>query len=247
MTPSFSTKVDEPPSLVGFFNQIKQEFASARWLLYEGTRADSVHFSDRGVRLYNTLDYPCHSLAVEKSKIAFRMAYSHFDKLAFFLNEYLHLSIKVRDVYFKTLWYQHRSAKPFPLRPQFANLDNWPFRGLFWLGKDLFEGQFSDVIEPDAQDFYVIRNHLEHSYLKVHEGLLSDDSPGLNVFGSNRLAYSITRDELNAKTLKLFKLARAAMIYLMLGMHREESRRVHDEKKLTVPMPMSLWDDEWKR
>ena len=247
MMPTFTTKVDEPPSLVGFFNQIKQEFVSARWLLYEGTQTDRVHFSDREVLLYNTLDYPSHSLAVEKTKIAFRMAYSLLDKLAFFLNEYLQLGIKARDVYFKTLWYQHRSAKPFPVRPQFVNLDNWPLRGLFWLAKDLFDEQFSEVIEPDARDFYVIRNRLEHSYLKVHEGLLSDDASGLDIFGSNRLAYSIARAELNAKTLRLLKLVRAAMIYLMLGMHREESRRVHDGKKLAFPMPMTLWEDNWKR
>ena len=96
--PLSRTKVKEPPTLVGFFNQLKQEYASARWLLYEGSQTDTVHFSDREVVLYNTLDYSCHALAVEKTKIAFRMAYSMFDKLVLFLNEYLHLGIKDYDV-----------------------------------------------------------------------------------------------------------------------------------------------------
>jgi hypothetical protein len=34
--PDFTTKLQEPPSLVGFFNQMKQEFVSARWMFYDG-------------------------------------------------------------------------------------------------------------------------------------------------------------------------------------------------------------------
>jgi hypothetical protein len=174
------------------------------------------------------------------------MAYSLFDKLAFFLNEYLELGIKDRDVYFKTFWYQHRSSKPFPLRPKFSNLDNWPFRGLFWLAKDLFDEQYSDVIEPEARDFYVIRNRLEHSSLRVHEDFASGLSPNLEIF-SSRLAYSIARGDLNTKTLRLFKLVRAAMIYLLLGMHREEARVAASEKDLAFPMEITTVDDDLKR
>jgi hypothetical protein len=246
MMPPFKTKANEPPTLVGFFNQLKQEYASARWLLYEGTQADKIHFSDREVLLYNTLDYSCHALSVEKTKIAFRVAYSLFDKLAFFLNEYLHLGIVDRDVYFKTIWYQHRSTKPFPLRAKFANLDNRPFRGLFWLAKDLFDEQYSDVIEPEARDLYMIRNRLEHSSLRVHEDFAAGLASDLEIF-SNRLAYSITRGDLNAKTLRLFKLVRAAMIYLLLGMHREEARKVHDEETPAFPMEITTLEDNWKR
>jgi tetratricopeptide (TPR) repeat protein len=246
MLPTFKTNVKEPPTLVGFFNQLKQEYASARWLLYEGIQTDKVHISDRQVLLYNTLDYSCHSLAVEKTKIAFRMAYSLFDKLAFFLNEYLQLGIKDRAVYFRTFWYQHRSAKPFSLRSKFVNLDNWPLRGLFWVAKDLFAEQYSDAIEPEARDFYVIRNRLEHSSLRVYEDFASGLSPDLEIF-SSRLAYSIARGDLNAKTIRLFKLVRAAMIYLLLGMHREEARRNHDEKTPAFPMEITTLEDDWKR
>ena len=91
--PSFATPIDEPPALLGLFNQLKQEFVSARWLYYDGTRSEGVHFADRGVTLYNTLDYPSYSIAVEKVKAAYRLGYSLFDKIAFFLNAYLHLNL----------------------------------------------------------------------------------------------------------------------------------------------------------
>lgn len=46
---------------------------------------------------------------------------------------------------------------------------------------------------------------------------------------ADRLAYSIARDDLQAKTIHLYRLARAALIYLSLGMHREEERRRADK------------------
>src|SRR5208337_1059511 len=55
--PDFVTKIREPPSLLRFFNQIKQEYISARWVLYSGTHSSRPHFSDRDVTLTNTLDY----------------------------------------------------------------------------------------------------------------------------------------------------------------------------------------------
>jgi hypothetical protein len=87
-TPSFVAGINEPPSPVRFYNVMKQEYVSARFMLYEGSHSKDLHFSERGVLLYNTLDYPSHSLAVEQIKCAFRTAYSLFDKIAQFVNHY---------------------------------------------------------------------------------------------------------------------------------------------------------------
>ena len=66
---------------------------------------------------------------------------------------------------------------------------------------------------------------------------------------SERLAYSPTRDDFAAKTLRLMKLARAALIYLPLAVHREERLRAatKDNGKITVPMQLDRWEDEWKQ
>jgi len=45
------------------YNQLKQEFVSARYLYYEGITSEAVHFSDKKVYLYDTLDAPVYSLA----------------------------------------------------------------------------------------------------------------------------------------------------------------------------------------
>ncbi len=54
--PSITTGLNEGPYYLGLYNQMKQEFVSARYLYYEGTHTQGPHFSDKGVLLYNTLD-----------------------------------------------------------------------------------------------------------------------------------------------------------------------------------------------
>jgi hypothetical protein len=241
--PSFTTDLHEPPTLIGLFNQMKQEYVSARWMLYEGTTQDGPHFSDRDVALHNTLDYPSYSVAVEKVKAAFRIAYSLFDKIAFFINDYEKLGVNAKNVYFRSIWYANQDARNGALRTEFT--ENWPLRGLFYLAKDLYEPSLQATAEPDAQQLYLIRNCLEHSYLKVHEILLPGSS--LDDAWRDRLAYSVQREDFYRKTLRVFRLARAGLIYLSLGMHSEEQRRSQGTPKtLVAPMRLGLWEDEWK-
>jgi hypothetical protein len=241
MLPSFVTPIEEPPTLIGLFNQLKQEFVSARWLFYEGAHAQDFHFSDRDVLLLNTLDYPSYSLAVEKVKAAYGIAYSLFDKIALFLSAYLGIEIDSKSIYFRSIWYEKYEKRV--LRSEFAQSENWPFRGLFWLSKDLFEEEFRDVTEPDAQALYEIRNHLEHKYLKVHEMMRPQPDPAW----ADRLAYSIERQDFIAKTLRVLRLVRASLIYLSLGMHREERRRAKQNGGIQAPMYLDAWEDDLKR
>ncbi len=144
--PEFVTPVEEPPTLFGLFNQMKQEFVSARWLYYEGIHSEDVHFSDRGVLLINTLDYPVYSLAVEKVKAAYRTAYSLFDKIALFLDCYMKFGIDAAKISFRRIWHSTNAEGRRTIRPEFECSENWPLRGLFWLSRDLFEpAAYSDV------------------------------------------------------------------------------------------------------
>jgi hypothetical protein len=132
----------------------------------------------------------------------------------------------------------------------FERSENWPLRGLYWLSKDFFEPEMRDSTDPDARALSAVRNHLEHKYLKVHELLAPEPppTPGTDPFYDD-LAYSIGRQNLDQSTLKLLKLARAALIYLSLGMHREERRRddAREETVLLMPMSLGKYEDSWKR
>jgi hypothetical protein len=247
--PSYTTSIGEPPTLIGFFNQMKQEFVSARWLLYEGLHAKSAHFSDRHVALYNTLDYPAYGLAIEKVKAADRIAYSLFDKVAFFLNDYAKLGVDPRQVYFRTIWYENPRDTKSGIRNALDQSHNLPLRGLYWLAKDLFDPSLRDIMEPEAKALYAIRNHLEHSYLKIHEILLpKSQSTDYDAAWSDRMAYSVQRSDFEDKAIHVLRLARAALIYLCFGMHREELRRWSGkDSHLKAPMTLPLVEQRWKR
>lgn len=250
-TPSIVVKAGEGMHYQGFYNQLKQEYASARYLFYEGATSTTPHFSDKGVLLVNTLDYPCYSLAVEKVKVAFRVAYSLLDKVSFFLNHYLTLGIPERRVSFRSFWYAGQERQR-GLRPEFDACDDWPLRGLFWLSKDLFENalEFRECLEPDAQELDSVRNHAEHKYLKVHDELWSGPTDEGRAFGGrpDTLAFSVYRSHFTAKALRLLKMTRAALTYLSLAIHVEERKReqARPNKGLVLPMPVETWEDEWK-
>jgi tetratricopeptide (TPR) repeat protein len=255
MPPDIVVARDEPPSLLRFFNIMKQEYVSARWMLYEGSISDEVHCSDRGVLLYNTLDYQSHGLAVERVKGAFRSAYSLFDKIGQVVNHYWRPPISER-VTIRKVWYEQTKAGDYVLRPEFVDQENWPLRGLFWLARDIFDRQpgFRDATDPDAKAIADVRNRLEHGFLAVHElealfETLATGSPQNGPFGQDPNLYPISRRTLTAKTLRLLQLARAALIYLSLAIHREEQRRAEARGSSAgiVPLELGLVDDECKQ
>ncbi len=92
--PDIVYKFEEGPYYHGFFDQLKQEYVSARYAFYQGTTIREVHFSDKEVLIYNTLDYPVYSLAIERVKGAYRTAYSILDKISYFLNAYWQLEFQ---------------------------------------------------------------------------------------------------------------------------------------------------------
>ncbi len=236
--PSYRTPLDDGPTLIAFFNQMKQEFASARWLLFEGITDDTPHCSDRDTKLHDTLDDPGYSLSIEKTKLAFRSAYSLLDKVAFFLNDYLKLGIPLPAVSFRSLWFEKKGNAT--LRPVFITAQNWPLRGLYWIAKDFVEEDFQASTEPDAQDIAKIRNHLEHRYLKIHERNPLYSLPRPTIY-ADRLALSVEREDFEAKALRVLKLARAALIHLCLAMQREENIRAKDDKSFAMPMTLPKW------
>jgi len=254
-TPDFVTDAHEPPSLVQFFDIMKQEFVSARFLLHSGLHSERVHYSDRGVSLFNTLDYPAYCLAVEQVKCAFRMAFSLFDKIAQFINAYWKLDVNERGVAFRRIWYRETKTG-YVLRDEFRHQPNWPMRGLYWLSRDLYDATpgFRNYTEPDASALDDLRNRLEHGFVSVHG--MDWSGPFANMlhsavepFGPDSKILAIARDDLAAKALRILKLARAGLIYLALAMHAEERRRAgnRQDDALIVPMPLDTWEDDWKR
>jgi LA2681-like HEPN len=221
--PGHVVPIDTPDVFDGFFEQVKQEYVSARWLLYQGLQRRSPHFSDAKVRLHVTRPRSVFSLSIEQVKSAYRTAYSIFDKVSVFLNAYMNLGIPERDVSFRRIW----RSKGHPLRREFDQLENWGFCALYWTASDFFEDANDDVAEPQAKDLTRIRNYLEHNYLQV-------TSEAAQRVQGNTLAYTVERNEFEAKALHLLQRARAALIYLAIGVQTEEARRAETRGDLGI-------------
>ncbi len=251
MLPGITVPLGEPPRLQGFFNQMKQEFASARYFYYEGTTSRRPHFSDRWVKLANTLDYPVLSLAAEKVRMAFRSAYSLLDKVAFFLNSYLGIGLPERSVSFKSLWYEGSGTEK-QLRRDLNRNQNFLLRALFSLSKDLYERKpgFEEATEPEARIIADLRNHLEHKYLKLRSmgGGARSGTDSLVPRDAESLECVLARADFEMKALWVLRTARAALIYLSLAVHIEERERARKKprKERVALMWLEHLDDRWK-
>lgn len=232
-----------PPRIIGFFNQIKQEYASARFALFEGMSSARVHFSDRGVSLTDTLDYPLYSLASERVRTAFRVSYSLLDKVAFLIDRYWALGKTPHRISFKNVWMNEKKSR---LLPQLEDRDNLPLRGLFWLSKELFDDQLKQTTSADARELHAIRNALEHSYLRINEGwakaFVIDGAKG-DDFG-----IAIGSDELEAKAIRVMQMVRSALFYVSFAIGIEERKKQRKlPRQFICSVPIYGIEDRRKR
>lgn len=238
--PDLVSSSREPPSAIRAFNLLKAEYAAARLTLFEGLDQAGVHWSDRGVLLYDTLDYPAFGTAVERIKLSFRAAYSLFDKIALVLNDAFEIGHTPDRVSFGRVWLT--PGKKAVISPRLDGLTNAPLRGLFWLSRDLREPTIHAVLEPDATELADLRNHLEHRLVSVHVfGLRDCETP-------SHAGLALSLESLEARSLRVLKLARGALIHLAMTLVVEEHRgRIGRDPELVLSLPLLPFPDRWKR
>lgn len=179
------------------FEQIKTEFRHARELLFKS----SGDFNSNEIEQNENL------------KIAFRVSYSLFDKIAYLLNDILNLGIPFHQVSFRKLWFT-KGIREKGIKDSLSNKSNLLLRGIFWISKDLFleDDKLSDIIEPDAKELDKIRNYLEHKSFVI-------DTPK----SESKFSYEINKDEFQAKTLKLVAMIRETIMYIPYTVYRESA------------------------
>lgn len=256
--PSIVTKIDDGPKYHGLFNQIKQEYVSARFMVFDALSSEGAHFSDKDVHLVNTLDYPTYGISIEKMKYSYRSLYSLFDRIAFFINEYFEVGVKDRDVSFRSIWQgkinRKKDSYDFKVNLKSKMTDeknfNLPLVGLYWLCKDISKQKVAHhYIEPEIEHISKIRHHLEHRYLKVHDSLFYPMTRDSQKKREDPLAYSITVDEFKDAVMKLLTYVREGIILLTMAVHFEEQfkRNNKNSDEMSVLMHMDQYDDDWKQ
>ena len=250
--PTLTSKDFQPEEWIALFNQIKQEFVSARYLVYDGLTSNEPHFSDRDVLLLNPMDYSTYSFAAEKIKVGYRMAYSVFDKIAYLLNDFLELEQPERRISLRTVWYAE--AKPAAgLHTRFRGRRNRALRGLYWLSKDLHEERpgFRDALLPDAKELVEIR-HAEHKLLRLQDPLgiaVAAARPFPEPTRRRRLGYSLPYDVFKLRVTRLLRTARSGIMYLTFAIGEEENvkSRTQGARAPGLPIITDVFEDRWKR
>lgn len=248
--PDIVTDIRIGPKYHGLFNQLKQEYVSARFVIYDGINNNTPHFSDNEVFMYNTLDYPIYGIGIEKIKFGFRSLYSIFDRIAYFLNEYFDLGIKEQDVSYKSIWHNKKYGKngydyKLDLKKHITDNEtyNHPGVGLYWLCKDIAKKQIKHkYLDPSIEALSDLRNALEHRYLKIHDSLLHQNENSMDT-----LAHSVDLINFQSATLELMRYSREAIVLLSLLVNVEERQRlVVRRESSTVQVTMDEYKDEWK-
>jgi len=212
-------------------NEIKERYAFARFLLFESTKpcCDAV-FLDEMTSYVDNLDYAVYGIRAASLKLAFESAYNIFDKMAHFINDYLHLGVtSVKDLTFTTngkLWHDKKGT----LRPEILNLNNWHLYGLYDVARDL------DIKEGNARELRLMRNRLTHEYLLPH---LERIAWVPEADGEEK---HILWGEMFQKTVTLLKLVRSAIFYLIAFIDTEERKRHSVDIGFVAPMSASRYD-----
>ncbi|MCJ8321557.1 MAG: LA2681 family HEPN domain-containing protein [Colwellia sp.] len=228
--PSHTYKIEEEARFPNYFNIMKQEYITARFMFFESLDNYNEHASDKDVLLINGFDGAQFGYRAEQLKIAFRLAYSIFDKVALFLNEYYCVGLKINAVSFRKIWGQRKNKK-FEINSRFQGSKNWPLRGLYYLSKDLFDDDFDDVALPEAKELAGLRNRIEHRYVSLQVYTAPVDNTDMHSY--------ISIDEFKLKTLRIMSMAREALVYLSLAMHREEEIRNIENDRVSFPIQSS--------
>ena len=214
--PSHTYKIGEVARFPEYFNLLKQEYVSARYRLFVAIHDKAPNFVMREVLMLDGGEDQILGHSTEELRSAYRSAYSIFDKIGIFLNSYLKIGLKPKQVQFRYIWFLKRNDPTSQLKPVFEQSHNWALRGLFFLSKDLYNDTPQEVAEPDAAKLDQLRNQIEHRFLSFQH------FPGEIPRGDR---WTISIEDFQQKSIRLLRLAREALFYLSIVMCQEEQER----------------------
>ena len=221
-------------------NEIKQEYVSARYLLYRYFQdSGSQHYSDKHVWLADNQDYVDYSYNLEIAKSAFRALYSILDKIAYALNEYLDLGLNARSISFKDLWFSDKKTRK--LRKQVLEMEsNYSLSGLLFIRNDIYGGNENYLQDEGTLRLQAIRNAMEHRSISiVAEGEFDDSG----------LVLKVSRKDFEEIAFSLIRTVRQAIFCLVNMVNHNEydkQQQIKENGQLIVPQEVSILRDDQK-
>ena len=220
-------RFEESQRMMALLNEIKQEYVSARYMLYSYfVNSGTIHFSDSNVKIADVYDLCNYSYNIELAKAAFRALYSLLDKIAFALNEYLGLGIKGKDVSFSTFWYSERKTRA--LRQEI--LDHSAvisLAGLLFIRNDIYGGDESYLQADETKLLQKVRNAMEHRAIQiVDQGIFEDKGSVL----------FISREEFEKVSMNLIRTVRQAIFCFVNAVSHISYDQAEEAKKHGIIM-----------
>ncbi|OZY86029.1 hypothetical protein CBP51_03085 [Cellvibrio mixtus] len=163
----------------GHFDEMKTDYCYARYLAFMASSISlfNEHFFNSTFDHVDTLDYEINNLKTNHLKSCFRISYSIFDKISFFLHRFFRLDAIQNDhkVDFKKVWFNSNNKN---LKAIFQNSNNRYFKALFFISHEIRQGSKNIIddedlsywFDPDTQRLFKIRNAMEHRAFKLVDG-----------------------------------------------------------------------------
>lgn len=190
--PSFSARINplltnpEKLSFHGHFDELKTDYCYARYLAFSASSMSlfDEHFFNATFQHVDTLDYEINNLKTNHLKSCFRISYSIFDKISFFLHRFFELDAIQNDpkADFKQVWFkpQNNKNKPKELKDIFNGSSNDYFKALYFISHEIRQSggpkaspadDPSYWFDPDTERMFKIRNAMEHRAFKLVDAL----------------------------------------------------------------------------
>lgn len=219
--------------LMTMLNEIKQEYVTARFMLYSYFReSGKSHFSDKHVRIADVLQYANYSYNVELAKSAFRALYSLLDKIAFALNDYLELGMMGKNVDFKNFWYADRKIRN--IRQKILNHSTIiSLAGLLFIRNDVYGGSESYLQADETKHLQMVRNAMEHRVIQiVDEGAMEDKDAML----------IISRGDFERVAMNLISTVRQAIFCFVNAVKHIEYDKITEARKKGIVLSQFVDD-----
>ena len=221
-------------------NEIKQEYVSARYMLYRYFMdSGSTHFSDKGVRLSDNADCSNYCYHIEVAKSSFRALYSLLDKIAYALNEYLGLNVSSNAVSFKDIWYSDKKKRT--LRKEITAYDTvYSLAGLLFIRNDIYGGDVYYLQDENTLRLKAVRNAMEHRAI-----ILTDDG----AFDDSGVALKMSREEFEDTAMTLIQTVRQAIFcFVNMVNHIEYDRKqsIKNAGQIVIPQAVPTVEDDDK-
>ena len=203
---------------IGLFNQLKSEYIHARYLWYISEDNKQKYFFEKDIDLVDIKDTANYSYNDTLMRMSFRIIYSAFDRIGFFINEYFNVGLKGSNVSFKNIWKEElkgRNGKiyftiPNPLKNHLYNVG---LKALYWLQKDLVDKKEVCVTDPHSMIMFEMRNNMEHNVLRTVDDLAINKTSKFTTF--------VTEGQIEHNAFRILKLFREALIYLVIAVNED--------------------------